>query len=67
MEEELKKIIALQEELIQLQKTSYNGSVESAKKIYQCKTVTISLLIITLLSLVYVFVVALMYYRFGAY
>lgn len=63
MEDQTQKIMSLQEELIVLQKTSYNNSLESIKKIDNYKKTNITLLVIALLSLVYALVVLLLYYK----
>ncbi len=63
MEEDTKKILDLQEEIIKLQKTSYTSSLESIKTIEKYKTTTISLLLMTFLSLLYAVVISLLYYR----
>ena len=59
MEDQTQKIMSLQEELIQVQKTSYNGILESMKKIEDYKKTNIALLIISFLSLAYALTVSL--------
>ncbi|MBX4200946.1 hypothetical protein KW786_02340 [Candidatus Parcubacteria bacterium] len=60
--DETQKIFELQEEVIGLQKTSYNSTLEATRKIHTYKTIVMSLLIITLLTLTYAFVISLLYY-----
>ncbi len=61
--DETQKILSLQEEIIGLQKTSYNTTLEASRKIYSYKTMIIALLVITLLALSYALVISLLYYN----
>lgn len=63
MEDQTQKILALQEEIISLQKSSYSNSLESIKKVYVYKQANITLLVIALLALVSALVAILLYYR----
>jgi hypothetical protein len=62
MTDETQKILSLQEEIIMLQRSSYNATLDSQKRIYNYRTIVISLLVITLLALMYALVISLLYY-----
>lgn len=61
MTDEIQKILALQEEIILLQKSSYNTTLEATKKISSYKAIVGALLLITLLSLGYALSLSLIF------
>lgn len=63
MEPENQKIISLLEEIVQLQKTSYNNAVELTRKINQYKKGNMVLVVLTLGSILYAVVISMMYYN----
>ena len=62
MEDQTQKILSLQEEIINLQKTHYQGTLDSTKKIYNYKTFVVAMLLITLLALCYALIMSLLYF-----
>lgn len=61
MTDEIGKILTLQEEMIVLQRTSHNTTLEATKKIYRYKTIVMALLLITFLSLAYALSLSLIF------
>ena len=62
MEPETQKIITLLEETVQLQKTSYNNSIEMLKKTNKYKKMALSSVVIAFVVVLYAAIISVMYY-----